>query len=209
MNGRIISGIGILSLALFGATLGGCNDQKAKDDMTRLQQDNEALAAEKTQLAAAVAAKDQEIASLRMQQTPQPGPRGTDGWNNPGPSKPTPAPRTETRVEVAGDKLFASGSTTIMAAGKAELDKIANRIKSEYPNANLRVEGYTDTDPIVKLKNKFPTNEALSLARAKEVEKYLAARGIPSNRIESVGMGAANPRATKAASRRVEIVIMY
>ncbi len=208
MTGRMkIAGMmGMLVLAVGALGLGGCSEQqKLKDENAMLLKDNEALKAEKTQLATDYANMKQQndrlLAERIQQPTPQPGPG------------PGPAPRPErpvaqsTRIEVAGDKLFTPGSVVIMAAGKAELDKVAARIKNEFAGANIRVEGYTDSDPPNKVKKIYPTNEALSLARAQAVEKYLASKGISSSRIDAVGMGAANPKATKAASRRVEIVI--
>lgn len=210
MTGRIFGGIGMLALALLGAGLGGCNEQKYKDEIARLQGEKEQLTTEKAQLSTQLQTTQNQLAASQTQRqdpgtTMEPGTGGKPPIGRP---MPPSSPTRETRIEVAGDHLFASGSVSIMAAGKAELNKVADRIKREFPGASVRVEGYTDSDPPNKIKAKYPTNEALSLARAKEVEKYLASRGIPSSRIEAVGMGAANPKATKAASRRVEIVVL-
>ncbi len=205
MTGRTMGRIGMLALALAaaGLGLGGCNDQKYKDEIATIKSENETLRLQNQAQAEQLKTKEAQLTTL--------GPGGgIDGGDLPQ-KKTRPVadrPVRETRIEVAGDKLFGPGSVTIMAAGKAELDKVATRIKNEFPGASLRVEGYTDTDPPNKVKAKYPTNEALSQARAKEVEKYLSSRGISSNRIEVVGMGAANPKATKAASRRVEIVVV-
>lgn len=200
---------GLISAAVLGALglAGGCQEQKLKDENAALRQEIESAKAEKSDLAARQANQQAELDALRAQiasKPPTPQPKDQD-WAPQRP-EPRPAPAPMTRIEVSGDKLFASGSTSIMPAGKAELDKIAARIKREFPNASLRVEGYTDSDPIRK--SKFASNEALSLERARAVEKYLASKGIPSSRIEAVGMGSANPKATKAASRRVEIVVL-
>lgn len=199
---------GLISAAVLGALglAGGCQEQKLKDENAALRQELESAKTEKSDLAARQANQQAELDALRAQIAQKPVVQPNDPtWPQPRP-EPRPAPTPMTRIEVSGDKLFASGSTSIMPAGKAELDKIAARIKREFPNASLRVEGYTDSDPIRK--SKFASNEALSLERARAVEKYLASKGIPSSRIEAVGMGSANPKATKAASRRVEIVVM-
>ncbi|MGD9689896.1 MAG: OmpA family protein [Phycisphaerales bacterium] len=194
-------------LVIAGATSVGCNEQKLKDEQTRLIQENEELRTEKQQLSTQLQTAQQQIATMQPQNpAPATGGPGRGSWDTGNSTTMRAAPTRETRIEVSGDKLFASGSTTIMAAGKAELDKAAQRINSEFSGAMVRVEGYTDSDPIRK--SKWGTNEALSLARAREVEKYLVSRGVSSTRIESVGMGSANPKATKAASRRVEIVVL-
>ncbi len=199
--------MGVAAGLVFTALLGtGCQEQKLKDENAALREEVDSAKAEKADIAARQASQQAEIDMLKQQiantgKVQQPG---TDLTMRP--NTPAPAPMPTTRIEVSGDKLFASGSTSIMAAGKVELDKVAARIKRDFPGASLRIEGYTDSDPIRK--SKFPSNEALSLERARAVEKYLATKGLSSGRMEAVGMGSASPRATKAASRRVEIVVM-
>jgi outer membrane protein OmpA-like peptidoglycan-associated protein len=107
---------------------------------------------------------------------------------------------------VAGDVAFGPGQATLTAAGKRELDQIARDINRKHSGQRVRVEGYTDTDPVRR--SKWGSNEALSQARADSVEKYLISKGVSNSRITAVGMGAKNPKATKASSRRVEIVIV-
>ena len=109
-------------------------------------------------------------------------------------------------LEVAGDVLFSSGQTTLTREGKAELDRIARIVLREFPSNLIRVEGYTDSDPIRK--SKWGTNERLSAERALAVETYLVSRGIDAEQIYSAALGPANRRATKKDSRRVEIVIL-
>ncbi|MEL6328798.1 MAG: OmpA family protein [Planctomycetota bacterium] len=109
-------------------------------------------------------------------------------------------------VRVAGELLFASGSVELKSEGKIELDRVARDIQSRYPGAKIRVEGYTDSDPIRR--SDWKTNERLSAERAMAVETYLVSRGIDANDIYSAAMGSASPRSTKQASRRVEIVLL-
>ncbi len=123
------------------------------------------------------------------------------------PTGPTAAPGTRDVVlTVAGDVLFDSGRVTLKASGRRELDRIARLILTQYPTNTIRVEGYTDSDPIRK--SKWKSNEQLSAERALAVEKYLVSRGIDADRIYAAAMGAANPKSSKEASRRVEIVIL-
>lgn len=109
-------------------------------------------------------------------------------------------------LTVAGDVLFESGKVTLKATGRRELDRIARAIMTQYSANTIRVEGYTDTDPIRK--STWKTNERLSSERALSVEAYLVARGVDADRIYSAAMGAAAPKSNKQESRRVEIVIL-
>jgi len=109
-------------------------------------------------------------------------------------------------VTVAGDVLFDSGQITLKNDAKTRLNRIAQVIKSQYPGHTIRVEGYTDTDPIRK--SKWGTNERLSGERAMAVRDFLVSSGVPSSRIYFAGFGPNHQKATKAASRRVEIVVL-
>ncbi len=111
-------------------------------------------------------------------------------------------------VGVAGDVLFNSGSDELRKDAKATLDQVARVIKSTYASNEVRVEGYTDSDKLVKTKKKWGTNENLSAARALAVERYLVGKGIDNDQIYSAAFGPSNPKGTKKESRRVEIVIL-
>jgi outer membrane protein OmpA-like peptidoglycan-associated protein len=205
---------------LLATNLGGCTD-KLKAENTRLTEENTQLRASKDALEAEKQQLEQQNTQLQsqyqqllgqVQAQPAPGnfdytpPSGGGGGSTRARSGGGGGGGETTRLEVAGDVLFDSGSTTIKASGRRELDSVAATIKKNYPRNQIRVEGYTDSDPIRK--SKFASNEALSLARARAVEDYLATKGISKSRMDAVGRGAARPRATKAASRRVEIVIL-
>ena len=109
-------------------------------------------------------------------------------------------------VGVAGDVLFDSGKTDLKSSSKSTLDRIASVLDSQYPGRSIRVEGYTDSDPIRK--SSWKTNERLSAERAMAVEAYLVSRGVNNDRIYSAAFGSSHPKASKAQSRRVEIVII-
>ncbi|MBL4699390.1 MAG: OmpA family protein [Phycisphaerales bacterium] len=111
-------------------------------------------------------------------------------------------------VRVPGDVLFNSGSDQLRKSAKATLDQISQVIRSDYSNNVVRVEGYTDTDKLVKTKKKWGTNERLSAHRALAVETYLVGKGIDNDRIYSAAFGPSDAKATKKDSRRVEIVIL-
>ena len=109
-------------------------------------------------------------------------------------------------VRVPGDVLFSSGKTTLRSGALSTLDSIVRVIRRDYGSKTIRVEGYTDTDPIRK--SKWADNLDLSLARAASVHRYLQKKGVPGRQLQAVGMGEWHPRSSKANSRRVEIVVV-
>jgi chemotaxis protein MotB len=109
-------------------------------------------------------------------------------------------------VEVAGDVLFDSGKTTVKSSAKETLNRVAQVLSDEFSGYAIRIEGYTDTDPIKK--SKWGTNEHLSFERAFAVEKYLASHGVNTKRMYSAAFGPDKPRGSKSESRRVEIVVL-
>ena len=109
-------------------------------------------------------------------------------------------------VGVAGDVLFDSGKVDLKSSARQTLDRIAGVINSQYAGRQIRIEGYTDTDPIRK--SQWKTNERLSAERAMSVEAYLVSKGVDNNRIYSAAFGSAEQRGSKAQSRRVEIVVL-
>lgn len=109
-------------------------------------------------------------------------------------------------VGVAGDVLFDSGRVDLKNSSRSTLDRIAGVLNSQYAGRQIRVEGYTDTDPIRK--SEWKTNERLSAERAMSVEAYLVSKGVSNDRIYSAAFGPAEQRGSKAQSRRVEIVVL-
>lgn len=230
-SGKWIKVAGIAMLGL-GVVLGGCNN-KAKEEAELLRAENaewkeRATAAEmKAQQAESSAANaNQQVASLQAQvasartaPAPAPAPAsgpeftqggayppvaGGGGGSNSGNSG--RRGRSSDRYVLAGDVSFASGQASLKSEARRELDTIASRLKRDHPGAEIVVEGHTDSDPVRK--SKYGSNEALSKARADAVREYLASKGISRNRIDTVGKGASEPKGSKAASRRVEIVVV-
>lgn len=196
--GAKIAGLALLGLGLFA---GGCNNAM-KDENAALMQENAALRERLTQMETNQAAMQQQLAAR------QPGNVDDGGWTqSPSPrggDRARTAPR-ETVIPIAGDILFDSGQATLKATAKKELDRVVAQIR-QHQGATVRIEGHTDTDPIRK--SNWPSNEALSKARADAVRDYLVSKGVSRGAITTVGMGASQPKGTKAASRRVEVVIV-
>jgi chemotaxis protein MotB len=107
-------------------------------------------------------------------------------------------------IKVVGDRFvfpsevfFDSGQAVLRPDGKIELDKLANalldldrQIPSEIPWV-LRVDGHTDIRPIAS--SQFPSNWALSAARAISVVQYLTTRGVSPQRLVAAGFGEFQP----------------
>ncbi|MCK4871678.1 MAG: OmpA family protein [Phycisphaerales bacterium] len=196
---------------------GGCADNSAQTTALLEAENQEYLDANerlKYELAAAVDQRDQAVRRAQAvvdennklrteldEQRARPrtgfeGIKGVSGTTRPG----------EVVAEVAGDVLFASGSATLRSAAKRTLDRIAHVLNTTYAGHNIRIEGHTDTDPISK--SAWKTNDRLSAERAMAVKAYLATKGVDGARIYIGGFGDTRTRATKEASRRVEIVVL-
>ncbi len=109
-------------------------------------------------------------------------------------------------VSVPGDLLFAPGKVELSSGSKQTLAEIAAIIQAEYPGRRVRVEGYTDTDPIRK--SSWQDNLQLSMERSAAVYRYLDERGIEPELMYAAGFGSQKSRETKEMSRRVEIVVL-
>ncbi|MEM9065037.1 MAG: OmpA family protein [Planctomycetota bacterium] len=163
------------------------------DQLAACESDNRALASNNQALSAQLAAQPEPAAQTES------GFEGIEGSS---------IVRREgaTALAIEGDLLFASGKADLRTSARASLDRIASVISNRYGSNIIRIEGYTDTDPITK--SKWASNEHLSAERALAVETYLVSRGVDSDRIYSAAFGPANPMGTKSASRRVEIVVL-
>ncbi|NLY86717.1 MAG: flagellar motor protein MotB [Tissierellia bacterium] len=111
--------------------------------------------------------------------------------------------------------FFDSGSAEIKEEAFEILDSVAEILnREEFKNRHIKVEGHTDTDPIVRA-SRYETNWELSAARATNVLRYLVEVGsIDGNRISSSGyayyrnIAPNDTPENKAKNRRVDIVIL-
>ncbi len=226
--GRRLVGAGALVLGLMlSLGLGGCNKvnrgefDAALEENDQLRQQNGELQTQMAELNTRNASLEQENRDLnsRVDQfgnaSSQASLSGAGNSNYTAPAGDAgrfgPGTNVSTRgadlvVAVAGDVLFDSGKATLKSTAKRTLDKIAGSLASQYSSHEIRIEGYTDSDPIRK--SNWKTNERLSAERALAVEEYLSTKGVNKSRMYAAGFGSANPRGTKKDSRRVEIVIL-
>lgn len=125
-------------------------------------------------------------------------------------------------IRIVGDRfvfqsevLFPSASATLQDSGKEQLGKLATTLleiaKKIPPEVNwvLRVDGHTDPRPIHT--DLFPSNWALSTARATAVVQYLISQGVPPERLAAAGFAEFQPvdkgtdEAAYAKNRRIEL----
>ncbi|WP_232630106.1 peptidoglycan -binding protein [Methylobacterium sp. Leaf118] len=125
-------------------------------------------------------------------------------------------------IRIVGDRfvlqsevLFAAGSAALKPEAGPEIDRIAGaivdiarEIPADIPWV-LRVDGHTDARPIQSAQ--FPSNWALSAARAIAVVQYLRGKGIPPQRLLAGAFGEFQPlesgttEEAYAKNRRIEM----
>jgi chemotaxis protein MotB len=125
-------------------------------------------------------------------------------------------------VRIVGDRfvfqsevLFPAGQANLRPEAGGELDRIASAVvelsKQIPPDISwvMRVDGHTDQRPIATAQ--FPSNWALSAARAIAVVQALVVRGVPPTRLAATGFGEFQPLEAGttdeafARNRRIEL----
>ena len=119
---------------------------------------------------------------------------------------PLPAPKTiftDKPITIEGAS-FATNSAKLKPTAHQQLNEVV-AFAAKYPEANLAVDGYTDSRGSEK------GNQVLSAKRAAAVKAYLVKKGVDAKRISTAGNGSAKPvgdnktEAGRAQNRRVEI----
>lgn len=205
--------LGVVCVA--GLVLGGCANKKKSDlamqEAAELRERNATLEQSNRD-------KDSRIAELEARNATQPtqpvvvtqgaptqAPAPQQQWEPAGGSVFHSNGQGEMVATLSGSVLFDSGQATLKSTAKKELDRVVAELKKTYRNASIRVEGHTDSDPIKR--SNWRSNEELSQARADAVMRYLSSKGVGSDRMTSMGFGSSKPKSTKAASRRVEVIV--
>ncbi len=117
-----------------------------------------------------------------------------------------------TSIILASDITFRPGQADLNRSAEKTLGRVLRALQETEGITTLRVEGHTDSDPIRK--SGWRSNEELSLARAKSVQRYLLKHGMTKSTLSVQGYGAGRPvesnttAAGKAKNRRVEIVVL-
>jgi len=125
-------------------------------------------------------------------------------------------------IRIVGDRFvfqsegfFDAGQAVLKPEGRAEIDKLAGLLadlERQIPTDIawvLRVDGHTDVRPIASAQ--FPSNWALSSARAISVVQYLIQKGISPQHLVAAGFGEFQPLDTDKTedayrkNRRIEL----
>lgn len=131
--------------------------------------------------------------------------------NNPALASRARVTRTERGlvISLAEAGFFAPGQADLRDDALSLTDALADALRDG--DAELRVEGHTDSQPISN--SRYPSNWELSTARAANVLSRMRARDIASSRLSVVGYADERPVADnstpegRAQNRRVDIVV--
>jgi chemotaxis protein MotB len=168
------------------------------------------------QLAAQEAANAQALADMKQKQAEQDALLRAlnDKWKD-GTGTVVRGENGAIHLTVAGSALFDSGKAELKGSAGSVLKEVCHIIKTKYPKNYIRIEGHTDSTPVVHSKEKFKDNMELSMARARSVYEYMVKDGIAGAKMYTAGYGEHQPlvhpektAADRAKNRRVEIVIM-
>ena len=113
----------------------------------------------------------------------------------------------ELNVSVKNEVLFDTNSSSLRSASRSTLQEMAD-VFQKYPNTTLKVEGHTDS------RGTAAYNQRLSERRADSVARYIEDLGVRSSRVDAIGYGESQPRATNGTAagrqlnRRVEIHVI-
>ncbi len=118
-------------------------------------------------------------------------------------------------VTMAQSVLFDSGSAAISSRGSAKLTELSKALNGDFKGYTVEVSGHTDTDPIVRTRDKYKSNWELSYDRAQTVAYNLMNVGkVDPKRVRVVANSQYRPVASnssadgKAKNRRVEILVI-
>lgn len=113
-------------------------------------------------------------------------------------------------VSLSEAGFFAPGEAVINSDAESVINTLAESL--QITNAQIRIEGHTDSTPISNAR--YPSNWELSTARASSVLARLIEHGIEPERLSAAGYGGFQPVADnstlegRAQNRRVDVVIL-
>jgi outer membrane protein OmpA-like peptidoglycan-associated protein len=109
------------------------------------------------------------------------------------------APRPAGKLH--SDVGFARGQMTLDDTSKKKLDQVAAFLVSS-PDVRLSIEGHADASGSTE------ANQTLSERRADAVKEYLESKGVPSDRLSTIGYGETKPKYApmSARNRRAALV---
>jgi chemotaxis protein MotB len=218
----------LVALLAVSVLAGGCCEKEQKQIAYLTQQNQELMDKNKdlqsqiaqartreSQVMSQLDSKDLELTALRSENDELKSKLAAGAAAvGPGPEAAPGAERTVYTETVGSDVLFSAGSATLSSSGKRRLDEVVSVLRSRYGGLDVRVYGYTDSDPIRRSRRLWTDNLDLSANRAMAVTRYLISKGISAEDVETVGMGATHfvasnsTKSGKARNRRVVIQVV-
>jgi chemotaxis protein MotB len=116
-------------------------------------------------------------------------------------------------VDVLDKILFDSGQAEVKPEGLAVLKRVVE-ILMTVTDRMIRIEGHTDNIPVMRVRERYPTNWELSAARALNVTRYLEKEGIDPSILSAAAFGEYQPVAEndtpegRAKNRRIAIILL-
>jgi chemotaxis protein MotB len=118
-------------------------------------------------------------------------------------------------LRISNTALYLTGEMTLKPEAQQWLKKLAAAVQPQIKDHALRLESFTDNDPITgTMKAKYTSNYELSGARAAAVARFLSSEAkIPADHIIVIGRSEQNPIASnetkdgRAKNRRLEILL--
>ncbi|MEX0746114.1 MAG: OmpA family protein [Phycisphaeraceae bacterium] len=208
---KTLSLLGVLMVGL--VSLSGCQVQRLQEERDALWVQNDELQDELNRTRSALDQSEADRRELLAEleragnnrpAEPAPQPTGESGFRDIAGVE-TIESHGKVTVRVPGDVLFAPGQVELRQQARQTLNEVARVIQNEYAGKTVRVEGYTDPDPIRQ--SGWADNLELSLQRSAAVHRHLQSQGIDPERMYAAGFGETHPRGSKEQSRRVEIVV--
>jgi chemotaxis protein MotB len=201
LSSGVVRMLGWASVVLVMLVATGCKSSEPGIDPAEMQ----SLESEISELETQIASMERELSNLR-QENSRLRSRLSDQEQR----------RGETIEVLSTDLFFESGSAQLTSEGVERLVDVAQRLRGEYAERVVRVEGYTDDKPIGdRLSQRFPSNWELSAARASAVVRHLQwTHELAPNRFEVVGFGQYQPIATnetaegRSENRRVRVAVL-
>lgn len=125
--------------------------------------------------------------------------------------------RNVEKFTLSGDAMFVFGTDVLVSGASVSLDKLADAIKEWTVIQEVKLVGYTDR---LRRDRNESRNQQLSEARAERIKQYLVSKGIPADKVHTLGGGSSKPVVTCSTkmsndkqvaclqpNRRVEIIL--
>jgi chemotaxis protein MotB len=205
MPGTMFRFTSVLLAAIAAGSFLGCSSAQ-KDELAMLKEENAQLAIQRDEARSALESSEAERRRLEEENGNLAAranelPPAVTATNVGG-----PAPKLDLPAGVTAENRNGTLVLTIEGDILFDSDKVVSEIKKKYPSNQLRLAGFTDTDPIRK--SGFKTNYHLGFERSFTVGQYLTTKGVEEGRIEYSSFGPNAPKSSKKESRRVEIAIV-